>query len=128
MPFILTGSSMLQCTFGAAPCALEVLPLPGKPQVEGQTAAAITDITPVNIPGFGMCSSMANPAVASATAAAQGVLTPMPCTPVVVAPWAPPSPNLTVAGLPAALATSRCACAFGGMISAALDPNFIAEA
>ena len=56
----------------------------------GPLAATIMDYAPlVNILPFGMCSSLANPSVASATAAALGVLTPMPCIPVIPAPWVP---------------------------------------
>ena len=41
-----------------------------------------------NIAPFGVCISLANPAVAAATAAAMGVLVPLPCMPVTPAPWA----------------------------------------
>jgi len=126
MPYFLTANTLLQCAFGAAPCSLMVPPLPGRPDVNGMAIAAITDTAPTNIPSFGMCSSMANPQVAAATAAAQGVLTPMPCTPVLT-PWSPASVTTTVGGLPAALANSRCQCSFGGSVGVAMDPNFIAE-
>ncbi|HVF14952.1 MAG TPA: DUF4280 domain-containing protein, partial [Acidimicrobiales bacterium] len=86
---------MTLCTFGVAPGTLNVLPTgtnAGPTQV-----ATITDIAPfVNIGPFLLCTSLANPAVATATTAALGVLTPMPCTPVVPAPWAPGSPTVLV--------------------------------
>ena len=80
--------------------------------------ATVTDIVPfVNIAPFAMCTSLANPAVATATAAALGVLTPMPCTPVIPAPWQPGSPTVLVQGRPALTNASTCLCAYGGLIT-----------
>lgn len=108
--------AMLQCSFGMAPSSLVVLPV-NKVMAEKKPMANIMDNKPfVNILPFGVCSSLANPAVAAATAAALGVLTPMPCTPVVPAPWAPGSPTVLVANMPAVNATSMCNCVFGGII------------
>lgn len=66
---------------------------------------------------FGMCSSLANPAVAAATAAASGVLTPQPCTPIFPAPWAPGSPTVLVGNKPALNTNSRLMCAYAGVVS-----------
>lgn len=91
MALAVCGGAMLQCSFGMAPSSLMVLPQNKVTNVMG--LANIMDNKPmVNIMPFGMCSSMANPTVASATAAALGVLTPMPCIPVIPGPWAPDRP------------------------------------
>jgi hypothetical protein len=75
------------------------------------------DIAPfVNIPPFGMCTSLANPTVAAATAAALGVLTPMPCVPVIPKPWAPGALRTMAGGQPALTYGSMCNCAWGGVI------------
>ena len=112
---VVTGA-MMTCSFGVAPSALNVLPT-SKTTANKMPAANIMDNKPfVNIPPFGMCTSIANPAVAAATAAALGVLTPMPCTPVTVAPWAPGSPTVTIANMPALNDSSMCNCSFGGVI------------
>jgi hypothetical protein len=112
-----TMSATIQCSFGLAPSTLAVLPTK-RVTVEGKPAAAITDIAPgLNIPPFGMCSSLANPTVAAATAAALGVLTPMPCVPVTVAPWAPGAPRTLVGGTPMLVSGSTCMCAWGGVIT-----------
>ena len=71
---------------------------------------------------FGMCSSLANPTVASATAAALGVLTPMPCTPVIPGPWAPGCPTVMVCGKPLLNHTSKLMCAYGGVIQVTMTP------
>jgi len=86
--------------------------------IEGRPAAAIADMVPmVNIPPFGMCSSIANPTVAAATAAALGVLTPMPCVPAIAGTWIPAAPRTTVGGKPALVSGSTCVCSFGGVIT-----------
>jgi hypothetical protein len=70
----------------------------------------------VNLPTFGMCTSLANPAVAAATSAAMGVLTPQPCVPNIPAPWAPPATPL-VKGNPMLTLGATAMCAFAGMIT-----------
>ncbi|MBS0558687.1 MAG: DUF4280 domain-containing protein [Proteobacteria bacterium] len=120
MPELLTTGCMLTCTFGVEPSELDVIEEPGKPVIDGAlVAATMADMIPlVNILPFGMCTSMENPEVAAATAAALGVLTPMPCVPVVVDPWDPPSELMSYAGIPLATMQSTCLCAWGGEISA----------
>ncbi len=118
MPQLVVSGAMLTCPFGMAPSSLNVLPI--NRTLCGTPAANIMDQKPfVNIPPFGMCMSLANPAVASATAAAMGVLTPMPCTPVVPGPWAPGSPTVLIGNMPALNNTCMCNCAYGGVISIA---------
>lgn len=107
--------AMLQCSFGAAPSSLIVLP--DKKTLTVTPDANIMDNKPmVNIMPFGMCSSMANPTVAAATAAALGALTPMPCIPVIPAPWAPGSPTVLIANMPALNSDSKLMCAYAGVI------------
>jgi hypothetical protein len=69
-----------------------------------------------------MCSSLANPSVASATSAAAGVLTPMPCSPVSPAPWAPGAPTVLVCNKPLLNNTSKLMCAYGGVIQTTMTP------
>ena len=79
--------------------------------------ATVMDMVPMaNIMPFGMCQSMANLQVASATAAAMGVLTPMPCIPVITAPWAPAG-QVKITGQPALINNAKCMCTWGGQIS-----------
>jgi hypothetical protein len=114
MPQLVTTGAMMMCTFGMAPSTLNVLPT--NKTMAGAPAATIMDCAPmVNIPPFAMCMSIANPTVAAATAAALGVLTPMPCIPVTT-PWTPGSPTCMIGGMPALNNTSMCTCAWGGMI------------
>jgi Domain of unknown function (DUF4280) len=110
-----TSGAMMMCSFGLEPSTLNVLPA-NKVNC-GAPAANIMDSKPmVNIPPFGMCNSLANPEVASATAAALGVLTPMPCIPNTAAPWAPGSPTVKIGNMPALNSTSQCMCMWGGVI------------
>ena len=107
--------AMLQCSFGAAPSTLAVLP--ANKVLTATPDANIMDNKPlVNIMPFGTCSSLANPTVAAATAAALGALTPMPCVPVIPAPWAPGSPTVLIGNMPALNSDSKLMCAYGGVI------------
>lgn len=108
--------AMMQCSFGAAPSSLVVLPT-NQVMAGGPLAATIMDNIPIsNIPPFGMCSSPSNPTVAAATAAALGVLTPMPCVPVTAAPWVPGSPTVLIGNMPALNSDCKLMCSWGGVI------------
>ncbi len=116
MPKHVCMGAALQCSFGVAPSSMVVLPK-NKVMTSYVPAANIMDNKPmVNIMPFGMCSSPSNPQVAAATAAALGVLTPMPCIPNTVAPWAPGAPTVTLANFPALDDASTLACMWGGVI------------
>jgi len=115
MGFLVCNGASLQCSFGLAPSSLLVLPIDRVNAT--MPAATIMDNKPfMNILPFGMCTSMSNPAVASATAAALGVLTPMPCTPMTASPWAPGCPTVLIANKPALNNNSKLICSFGGII------------
>jgi hypothetical protein len=102
---------------GAAPGVLNVLPL-HTTLSNDMPAANIMDHIPItNIGSFGMCMSIANPQVAAATAAALGVLTPMPCIPATVTPWVPGSPTVLVGNMPALDSESMCMCMWAGVIT-----------
>lgn len=109
---------MCTCSFGMTPCPLTVTSNQTV-MMSKQPAATIMDN---KFPTFGMCSSLANPTVASATAAALGVLTPMPCVPVTAAPWVPGAPTVLVNKKPLLNNTSKLMCAWGGVIQAAMTP------
>jgi hypothetical protein len=112
---LVTAGAMMMCSFGVAPSSLIVLP--DKKLLVGTPAATIMDNKPiVNIPPFAMCTSIANPTVATATTAAAGVLTPMPCVPIIPAPWAPGSPTTLIGNIPALNNMSKCMCTWGGVI------------
>lgn len=116
MGMCVCSGAMLQCPFGAAPSTLNVLPA-ARVQSTMPVATISDNVPMVNIMPFGMCSSLANPTVASATAAAMGALTPMPCIPAITAPWVPGSPTVLVGGKPALSNSSTLMCAYGGSIT-----------
>lgn len=109
------------CSFGLAPSTLFVLPVH---KVMTQTPAGnLTDSAPIaNLPPFGACISLANPAVIAATAAALGVLTPMPCVPVPAGPWVPGNPKVMIASMPAVDLSCKAMCAWGGVVQV-LNPG-----
>ena len=120
------GASMM-CSFGMAPSSLVVLPTNKVLTSEVPDANIMDHIPMTNIMPFGMCMSPANPVVASATAAALGVLTPMPCIPATLAPWAPGALNVLLGNAPALDNVSTLMCNWGGVISFVTPGEFTVE-
>lgn len=115
MGMCVCGGAMCACSFGVAPSSLMVTP--ENKTLTTMPIANIMDHVPMkNVLPFGMCNSMANPTVAAATAAALGVLTPMPCVPNTVAPWAPGCPTVLIGNMPALNNSSKLMCMWGGVI------------
>lgn len=111
---VVTGASII-CPMGTAPgtftATSQVTVTMG-----GGVAGTITDTAPlVNVGACGMCTSMLNPTVASATAAALGVLTPMPCVPSPVGTWICPVGPM-VGGKPSLSNEGKLTCAYGGTL------------
>jgi hypothetical protein len=119
MPMQVCAGAMLQCSFGMAPSALNVILPINRVEVTAPAANIMDHIPMTNIMPFGMCCCPANPAVASATAAAMGVLTPMPCIPVTPAPWIAGAINVLIGNQPALDNVSTLMCTWGGVIAVA---------
>lgn len=112
------SGAVLKCSMGASPGSLTVVPPGGRVTANQMAVATVMDFAPTtNIAPFGMCKTLSNPQVASATSAAQGVLTPQPCIPVTTAPWQPGSSKVTIGMLPALTDNSTCMCMWGGTIT-----------
>ncbi len=111
------SGAMMKCTMGTSPARLTVLPN-RMVFLAGQLMANISDHqSMVNLAPFGVCRSLAFPPTASATAAALGALTPMPCVPNVPAPWMTGKMDYIIKGQPALLQSCKCQCMWGGTIS-----------
>ena len=112
------GANMM-CTFGMAPSSLVVLPINRVMTNQVPDANIMDHIPMVNIMPFGMCMSIANPTVAAATAAALGVLTPMPCIPATTAPWVPGAvaPPVLLGNQPSLDNISTLMCMWAGVIT-----------
>jgi len=119
MPMQVCMNAQMMCTFGMAPSNLVVLPI-NRVMTNQMPDANIMDHIPlVNIMPFGACFSIANPTVAAATAAALGVLTPMPCIPNTPAPWITGaiSPPVLLGNQPSLDNVSQLMCIWGGVIT-----------
>lgn len=115
MPMQTCTGAQTQCTFGLSPSVFNATPR--MVLTSNMPAGNIMDNKPVfNIVPFGMCNSPANPTVAAATAAALGVLTPMPCVPATAAPWAPGAITVLVDNQPALDNNCKLMCNWGGVI------------
>jgi len=115
------SGAMMKCTMGTSPAKLTVLPI-RMVHIAGQPQANISDhVSMVNLAPFGLCRSLAYPLTASATAAALGTLTPMPCQHNTPVPWLGGKMDKLIQGQPALLKSSKCQCMWGGTISLITD-------
>ena len=99
-------TAVCTCPFGAAPATL--------------TVTSQQTVTMGKLPAATILDG-ANPTVASATAAAMGVLTPMPCVPATVS-WVPGCPTVLVCKRPLLNNTSKLICSYGGVIQVSITP------
>jgi hypothetical protein len=114
VPNLVCTGATLQCSMGTTPATFAAT---GQEVSALTDAGVVTDVGAASIPPFGMCMSLANPQVAAATAAAQNVLTPQPCLPVIAGAWTPGSESVSVGGVAALDDSSQCACNWGGSIT-----------
>lgn len=114
--YVCSGAT-LKCSFGDKNSKLSVYPdrtvfLTERPM------ANISDHTSMyNIWPFGKCRTVSYPSTGSATAAAHGKLTPMPCIPGTVTEWLNGKSDYIIKGKPALLKSSYCRCQWGGIIT-----------
>lgn len=114
--YVCNGAQMV-CSMGTGNAMLVVLPerrilLDGQPQANIMDHKSMT-----NIPSFGLCTSLANPVVAAATAAHHGCLTPMPCVPNTTSPWQKGHGKLLLKNFPALCMDDKLSCAWAGTIT-----------
>ncbi len=117
MSELVTATGMCMCSFGTAPAPLKVTSQ-AKVLAGGKPCGTISDTQAfANVGPFGMCTSLANPQVAAATAAALGVLTPQPCIPQVAGTWIPTKPKVMIGGKPCLASDCKAMCAYAGSLS-----------
>ncbi len=114
LPVVTGGKAM--CTMGMGIFNITAV---GNVMIENKPVLTTKDNVPFfNVAPMGvMCISLANPMVASATAAALGVLTPQPCVPQFVGPWITGTISCRVKGMGIVDNTCSLMCAYGGKIS-----------
>jgi len=118
MPHLVRTGATLKCSFGTAPATFSAT---GGRVSASAAAGVVSDITAANVPPFGNCTSLGNPAVNAATAMA-GTLTPQPCQPVLPSAWTPGSARVRVGPAAALDSASQCSCTWGGDITVT-DPG-----
>jgi len=113
---ILCTGAVLQCSMGTSPSTFQ-----GgctRARLTGRPAGTVQDhVSGRHVSPFGLCRSLANPSVSSATAAHSGVLTPMPCAPLLPSPWTPGASRTRLEHRQALLETDTLPCQWAGVIS-----------
>lgn len=112
------NTALCMCSFGVAPCPLTVTS-------QSQALACnmpIATISDTTLPTFGMCSSLANPSVASATGGGSGRSDPHAPALYARGVWVPARPPSWWGGSPCSTIPAKLMCAFAGVISVNMTP------
>lgn len=118
---IVINGAEIKCVYGSKSSYL-MTASQTKCIVGGQPAATIKDVqTTESVAPFGMCSSMSNPQVATATAA--GVLTPQPCTMVPAGTWVNLTSKLLLEGKPCLFSDAALGCSVGAGAISIVSPG-----
>ncbi|MCR5520645.1 MAG: DUF4280 domain-containing protein [Lachnospiraceae bacterium] len=119
MGVLVKAGATLTCTFATGTSTLMTTAQMNS-VTSGSPAATINDCAPVtNIPPFPACTSMSNPAVSAATAAALGVLTPSTCIPTIAGSWTAEKTNVSIGGSVCLTSGCQLSCGYGGVIKIA---------
>lgn len=113
---IVVNGGAATCSMGTAPGTITAT-TQQKVLAGGMPAATIQDFSMAAISPFGLCTSILNPAVQTATLAAMGVLQPQPCTMTPNGTWVAQKPSVTVGGSPVLTSDCQGTCAYGGCIT-----------
>ena len=111
MPLVVTSNAQLMCTFGAAPMPVQVVPSAMVNAGKLPAATVMDHQAMVNITPFGMCTAPTNPQVQAAMGS------PVPCIPMVQAPWTPGATTVKIGGKAALTDASMAMCQWAGQIS-----------
>lgn len=122
MPKCVCHGAKVECSFGAAPKSLIVLPLKKVTTSYFKGIANVDDFIPfLNIPKFGLCKSPLNP-MNWKMAGPVPIFVPSSCIPIPIKPWAPAAKKVKIAGKPAITEKSKTMCVWMGNI-AIKDPG-----
>lgn len=113
------SGAKITCPFGTVPCSMNVS---SNSSCLG-SSKPIATVMDVSLSSFGMCSSMINPQVASATAAAMGVLTPQPCSFAPAGVWSTTKAGMLIDGKPILTNDAKLVCAIGMGNLSIIDPG-----
>lgn len=123
MGILVVSGGKVQCTFGTTPANINATSQTACLGCSKPIATIKDTAANINIGSFGMCTSLANPQVAAATAAALGVLTPQPCMLMAAGTWIPTKPMVMVGGAPCLTSDSQLICGNGMGTIAVTSPG-----
>lgn len=113
MPNLVRTGATVKCSYGTETSPFSAT---GTKVAAATPVGVVSDVTAANVPPFGLCTSLGNPQVAAATQAAQEMLTPQPCVPV-LSNWSPGSVRVTIGAAAALTDAARCTCSWGGAVT-----------